>query len=83
MVTNGCGSPTWKAPGRQGEDGTTGRRVDKSTSAFPVDEILSVLDEAGLVGDQEEPETGAEGPDSRSRNQRLYENGWRGGPETG
>lgn len=51
--------------GRQGEDGTTGRGLDKSISAFPVDEILSVLDEAGLVGDQEETETGAEGaPDS-------------------
>ena len=45
--------------GRQHEEGKTERTLDKSTSAFPVDEILSVLDEAGLVGGPEEPETGA------------------------
>lgn len=47
--------------GRLDEDGKTNRSKDKSTGSFPVDEILSVLDEAGLIGEQEEPETGAEG----------------------
>lgn len=46
--------------GRQGGEGETSRPLDKATSGFPVDEILSVLDEAGLVGEREKPETEAE-----------------------